>query len=562
MTTLLDFLAQIGHATWAPLWIPVLAWTVLVLPLWALLAQTDRLHPNAEYRLWQVLLAALPLGVAAAALFDGWGPASTALSGVGGSVVVMPPVDAGPEAAASPDLAWMYVVGLATVVAAGAGLVGLVRLALDAVALVRVRLHAEETPPPGDLQVQTDRLATALGVRRPVRVREASEAEVPVTLGGLRPLLLLPPRLTDDADALRMTLLHELTHLRRWDDLAHLAERLVAALGAAHPLVGRITARTAEAREQACDAAVLADERTSAGAYARLLTAFAEGTPHRLGSLSLSESPSSLTTRLHAMKSTMSNWLSSPFSLAASLLALGLFVVLGVVACSDSVVPSAPSSDASSPTGDSETANQTGASDEVFVEVEQRPECGGVRALADKIQYPESAREAGIEGRVFVRFVVDESGDVIDPTVTKGVQEALNQEALRAVKKLECKPGKQRGQPVKVKMAVPVTFRPDDGSDESSDDAATSSATPTTGSGDFVFEKAGNQIVRVLMNEGGDLLLGDEPTLTDAVRQRVTKDAARAALLYADGAPPDRVAAAEAGLRALDLQKVYVQKVE
>jgi len=290
MTTMLDVLAQIGHATWDPVWVPVLAWTVLALPLWALLPRTDRLHPNAEYRLLQTLLAALPVGIAAAAVFDGWG-ASAALSNAGWSVVVMPPVEAAAEASPSPDLAWMHAVGLATVVATGVGLVGLVRLALDAEALLRVRTEAEETPPTGDLQTRTDRLATILGVRRPVRVREVPEAEVPVTLGGLRPLLLLPPHLTDDADALRMTLLHELVHLRRWDDLAHFAERLVAALGAAHPLVRRIAARIAEARERACDAAVLADGQTSAGAYARLLTAFAEGTPHRLGALSLSNRP-------------------------------------------------------------------------------------------------------------------------------------------------------------------------------------------------------------------------------------------------------------------------------
>jgi hypothetical protein len=63
-----------------------------------------------------------------------------------------------------------------------------------------------------------------------------------------------------------------------------------------------------------------------------------------------------------------------------------------------------------------------------------------------------------------------------------------------------------------------------------------------------------------------DLLLGDDPlevsTLTDAVRRHTARDAARAALIYADGAPADRVAAAEARLRALDLQKVTVRKVE
>ena len=566
MTTLLDLLDLLGRTTWDPVWVPVLAWTGLALPLWALLARTDRLHPTAEYRLWQTLLAALPVGVGAAALLDGWGTASAALSGAGLSVVVMPTVEpTGGVPSPTPTLAWTHTVGLATVLAGAAGLVGLARLALDAVALVQVRKQAEETPPTGHLQARTDRLATILGVRRPVRVREASGAEVPITLGGLHPLLLVPPHLTDDADALRMTLLHELVHVRRYDDLAHLGERLVAALGTAHPLVGRIAAQIAAARERACDAAVLADGQTSAGAYARLLTAFADRPPaRRLGALSLSESPSSLTTRLRAMTSSVSDWLSSPVSLAASLLAVGLVVVLGVVACSDSAAPTASSP--SSPTGELETSGESGASDEVFVVVEQQPECGGVQALAENIQYPDVAREAGIEGRVFVQFVVDEDGDVTDPTVTRGVHETLDAAALSAVKQLECKPGRQRGEPVKVRMALPVTFRLDNESHGSGDKTGPSGAAPKSDSGGTLFEKAGIQVVRVLMNEDGNLLVDDEPVdfgnLAAAVRQHITQDAARAALLYAKGAPADRVAEAEATLRALDVQKVHVQEVE
>jgi TonB family protein len=477
MTTLLELLSLLGRTTWAPVWVPVLAWTGLALPFWALLRRTDRLHPTAEYRLWQTLLAALPLGVGAAALFDGWGTASAALSGAGLSVVVMPAVEpTGGAPSPTSTLAWTHAVGLATVLAGAAGLVGLVRLALDAVAAVRVRRTVGRDAFCDALQARADRWADALGVRRRVRTRTAPEVEVPVTLGGLRPVLLLPPHLTDDADALRMTLLHELVHVRRYDDLAHLAERLVAAVCTVHPLVGRIIVQIEAARERACDAAVLADEHTSPPDYARLLTAFADrASSRRLGALSLSESPSSLTTRLRAMKSSVSDWLASPLSLAATLLAVGMAVVFGVVACSDGAAPTA-----SAPTGDSTPrGGDARASDEVFVVVEQRPECGGVQALADHIEYPELAREAGIEGRVSVQFVVDETGDVTDPTVTKGVHEALDAAARSAVKHLECKPGRQRGEPVKVKMSLPVTFAlPNEAPDSEDAGSGTSSVAP------------------------------------------------------------------------------------
>ena len=97
--------------------------------------------------------------------------------------------------------------------------------------------------------------------------------------------------------------------------------------------------------------------------------------------------------------------------------------------------------------------------EEIFVVVEQQPNCGGVKALQDEVQYPEFAKKAGIEGRVFVQFVVNEQGNVVNPKVTRGVHKLLNEEALRAVKKLKCEPGKQRGKSVKVQMSLPVTFR-------------------------------------------------------------------------------------------------------
>jgi protein TonB len=97
---------------------------------------------------------------------------------------------------------------------------------------------------------------------------------------------------------------------------------------------------------------------------------------------------------------------------------------------------------------------------EVFVVVENQPELiGGMKALNEEVNYPDFARKAGIEGRVFVQFVVDEEGNVQNPQVTRGVHKLLNQEALRAVKKMKFKPGKQRGNAVKVQMSLPVTFR-------------------------------------------------------------------------------------------------------
>ena len=97
---------------------------------------------------------------------------------------------------------------------------------------------------------------------------------------------------------------------------------------------------------------------------------------------------------------------------------------------------------------------------EVFIVVEDRPELiGGMAALQGAVEYPEFAKKAGIEGRVFVQFIVDEQGNVQNPQVTRGVHKLLDQAAIDAVQEQKFKPGKQRGKPVKVQMSLPVTFR-------------------------------------------------------------------------------------------------------
>ena len=101
---------------------------------------------------------------------------------------------------------------------------------------------------------------------------------------------------------------------------------------------------------------------------------------------------------------------------------------------------------------------------EVFVIVEQPPVLqpnaeAGMRALQQCIRYPEMAKRAGIEGRVFVQFVVDENGRVTAPVVARGIGGGADEEALRCVREATFTPGLQRDKAVKVKFSLPVTFR-------------------------------------------------------------------------------------------------------
>ena len=105
------------------------------------------------------------------------------------------------------------------------------------------------------------------------------------------------------------------------------------------------------------------------------------------------------------------------------------------------------------------------AEQEVFVIVEDMPEFpGGDLALrkwiADHIKYPVIAAENGIQGKVYVQFVVDRDGSISNARVARGVDSSLDQEALRVVNNLpKWKPGMQRGKPVRVSFTVPINFQ-------------------------------------------------------------------------------------------------------
>jgi len=95
-----------------------------------------------------------------------------------------------------------------------------------------------------------------------------------------------------------------------------------------------------------------------------------------------------------------------------------------------------------------------------FVAVEQMPEpIGGIGAIQSKIVYPEIAKRAGVQGRVFVKAYVDEKGNVNKVELIRGIGAGCDEAAMNAVKSVMFKPGKQRGKPVKVQVTVPVLFK-------------------------------------------------------------------------------------------------------
>ena len=100
------------------------------------------------------------------------------------------------------------------------------------------------------------------------------------------------------------------------------------------------------------------------------------------------------------------------------------------------------------------------AAPDIFEVAEVQPILiGGLGALQSRIVYPAVAKAEGIEGQVVIQFVVNEEGRVTSPRVLRSPDDRLSAAALTAVSASRFEPGMQRGQPVKVRFAVPVTFR-------------------------------------------------------------------------------------------------------
>lgn len=586
MTALiLDLLADLGRTALPSVWAPMAVWTALGVPVaWGVASWTSG-PVLLRYRLGQATLLALPVGLLASAVAPPFSPTALlpAPSSPAPGAALPAPSFSTVSVSTAPSLLPPILfqgLGLLTLAVAAAGVVGVIRFALDVrqSAMLRSRLSLTRSP---RLQQEVERTGQQLGLQRRVRAGWSDANVVPMTFGTVHPTIVLPRSLREEDTHRHLALTHELTHLRRYDDVLAAVERFLRYVFVFHPLVRTVAGWISRLREQACDAAVLSETRSDRATYADLLLSFVERPAPAGDPLFLFEASFSLKTRLQTM-TTSSPSLPRPVLWLATG-TLSIVLIAGITACSDSVTPAANETQVEAPASSSSATNGS-VSDP---DTPARPR-GGMQAVHQSIEYPEIAAQAGIEGRVFVEFVVDASGSVTDArAISPENQEAashpaLQEAAVEAVRSVSFTPAQKNGEPVATRMTLPVTFRLDETSDEAPSDASsagtssagtssagTSSAgtAPTAasspGTNETLFEKAGIQILKVLINRQGDVLLNDEPVavsgLADAAREKIRKDAVRAVIIPDADAPTEAIRSVEAQLSALSLQKVYRQ---
>ena len=134
--------------------------------------------------------------------------------------------------------------------------------------------------------------------------------------------------------------------------------------------------------------------------------------------------------------------------------------------------------------------------DEVFQVVEEQPMFPGgmqelMKYLQKEMKYPKEAQDKGIQGRVVVQFVVNKDGSICEANVVKSVDPLLDAEALRVINAMpHWTPGKQRGEPVRVRFTIPVAFHLAEATAPKASElkqAATAKTTGSTVDGEEVF---------------------------------------------------------------------------
>lgn len=306
---MIDGLMVLGRVAAGLVWGPVAVWTAAAGAAFLVLRRKRGVHPLVRYRLGQALLFALPLAVLVGWLTPvGQGAAGERVPVLGPTPVpdamVVPsrPGSAGGAMVAPAVDAALLFSGLAF---AGALLLAAVHLLRIPMRLRDLEGIAASARPVADPESHDllERLRRRMGVLRPVALLEGGEASVPMTFGWRRPVIVIPHGLAARSDDLRMTLVHELVHVARMDFAWAVAERVVGALFAVHPLVPVLTRDLERHREASCDLQVLATREARPAEYAGLLFTLGARVPAHVGpAAGLATPVSHLRERIETMK--------------------------------------------------------------------------------------------------------------------------------------------------------------------------------------------------------------------------------------------------------------------
>ncbi len=282
-----------------------------------------------------------------------------------------------------------------------------------------------------------------------IKFFECYRLELPLSMGILQPKIYLPPVWKNwSVQQITAVIEHEKHHIKYRDTLIKSLQILVQAIYFFHPLVWVLNNLMTDYREMACDDAAVVKSQTSPLQYSKILLSLAE----KMAQSQLGYSPASaLIRQKHNLLKRIHYQIKEKKNMKIKISIFVTLILCAGVLLSTYCTEKRPVDDVS----------DTFANESDFTAFDTAPQpIGGFAAVQKNLVYPEAARKAGVEGRVFIQAVIDAKGQVINTTVTQSLGDTgCDEAAIHAIKSVKWGPALQSGKPVKASVSIPVVFK-------------------------------------------------------------------------------------------------------
>ncbi len=517
MQGIVKFLSTAGGQSIPFFWIPLLIWTAFALITIVIMHFSKGLSARYRFHTDAALLAALPAGylsyvIVHYLLSTSYLPNSLMLISIGSPTLVRA-TSTGPHLLITPDT-W---IGLTCVVLFAGILYKLTLIFLNQAGLWRFhrRLSLLDPSQVGELSPENRQFIS--DGKRPVHFAFTDDDIVPMTFGLYKAVIVIPGFLRFQPNKFNLAVRHELEHIQHHDYLRFRLLHLLKAMFWFHPFVHFLEKDIVLHREMDIDEAVVSQNKNLSPEYAHLLLDLADQGKHRsLSPTGLAAHPSTIKKRIiamtHSNKSNRYHWLPVGLPVLTLIIALvmgcnnttndsnkqlvaqtnnpvkirsqlnsgdslghPLFIVDGVTVDQETFKKLDPKSIKSVQVWKGKESvkryGKKGINGAVIITTKEgssasssapdkKPQLiGGMQSVASHVVYPKDAKKAGIQGKVFVQFTVNEDGNVVDPHVVKGIGHGCDQAAINAVKQAKFTPGTKDGKPATFKYTLPIVFK-------------------------------------------------------------------------------------------------------
>lgn len=421
------------------------SWQILLLGLivWPLSRLSIRAYPNFAYSLWVVILLKALI------------PINFTLPSQQIPVLQISPIITGQfiQTATLPSPALISTSTLIFMVWVAVVFFLLVKLLVSEISHRNQMKTAEALVP----DPWFEDMKTTLGIKQEVQLFTNARIQSPLMQGLWHVRIYLPrPYKSWTTGEQKSVLAHELMHIKRKDIIVIYLQALVRTLYFFHPMVWLVNDQIDLEREKICDDAAIDLAQSDRGSYGHQLfkqlssLKGEKSTPVLAGGFFMTDS--SVIKRFKYIKEKR-GYMKNRLKLYHILLIVVVCSVAILIACNTDTqqVPTEPATLEKAPI----------LNDNVVFQAYDAPPTpvGGYAAIQEAIKYPKIAREAGIEGTVIVQAVIDTSGIARDLIVLRGVDEMLDLAALAAIVSINWNPAQKAGEPVAVKISVPIVFR-------------------------------------------------------------------------------------------------------